>query len=262
MLCWCADVVRCVQLLGWPKEYVGPVLNLVRVFVLHPHAAETYSKEIVEEKRAEEGQTALHKSCRAASGSVCLHAVTHRERLSLCNLCCCPCWCGADMVSILLNLLSSTDKAVTSMLAIRVLCNFFSRRVLSRAMGARYESIFDTLAASLQRFQDDNLRASAFALYINYTLLFCENSALYEAGKVQLLSSLPEQLRLDALNAKLVYRLLVVLGTLLYEDSNTVEMALALEVPAVVAEVGKEHQQDQQVKQVVSEIEQVLSVKK
>ena len=45
------------QMLGWPKEYVGPVLNLLRVFVLHPHVAERYSKEIVEEKRAEEGQT-------------------------------------------------------------------------------------------------------------------------------------------------------------------------------------------------------------
>lgn len=49
--------VYCEQLLGWPKEYVGPVLNIVRLFVLHPHVAETYSKEIVEEKRADEGQT-------------------------------------------------------------------------------------------------------------------------------------------------------------------------------------------------------------
>ena len=168
----------------------------------------------------------------------------------------------ADVVSILLNVLSTTDKAVTGLLAIRVLCNFFSRRVLSKAMGARYESIFDSLATSLARFQDDNLRASAFALYINYTLLFCESSALYEAGKVQLLSSLPEQLRLPGLNAKLAYRLLVVLGTLLYEDSNTVEMAQALEVPAVVAEVANEHGEDQQMQAVVKEIEQVLSMKK
>jgi len=165
-------------------------------------------------------------------------------------------------VSALLNVLSTTDKPLTGMLAIRVLCNFFSRRVLSKAMGARYESIFDTLATSLNRFQDDNLRGSAFALYINYTLLFCENSKVYEAGKVQLLSSLPEQLQLPGLNGKLVYRLLVVLGTLLYEDSNTVEMAVALEVPSVVAEVAKVHAQEQQVKEVVKEIEQVLSAKK
>ena len=165
----------------------------------------------------------------------------------------------ADTVSRLLSILAATDKPLTGMLVVRVLCNFFSRHVLSKAMGARYEPIFDGVAAALQRFQDDNLRASAFALYINYTLLFAENSKLYEAGKVQLLSSLPEQLRLPGLNAKLVYRLLVVLGTLMYEDGTVVEMAQALEVPATVAEVAKEHDKDGQVKDVVKEIEQVLS---
>ena len=229
------------------------MLNLLRVFVLHPHVAETYSKEIVEEKRAEEGQTSSHQSAPIS---------TSMSAASLISVPCLRCLCGTDVVSSLLTLLSSTDKAVTGLLVLRVLCNFFSRRVLSKAMGARYESIFDTVASSLQRFQDDNLRASAFALYINYTLLFCESSAVYEAGKVQLLSSLPEQLRLPGLNAKLAYRLLVVLGTLLYEDSNTVEMAQALEVADVVAEVAKQHQQEQQVKEVVKEIEQVLSAKK
>ena len=165
-------------------------------------------------------------------------------------------------MTILLNILSSTDKPVTGMLSIRVLCNLFSRRVTSRAMGARHESVFDALAAALARFPDDALRGSAFALYINYTLLFCEHSAAYEAGKVQLLSSLPEQLRLPGLSSKLVYRLLVVLGTLLYEDDNIMEMAAALEVPAVVQEVAKEHEQDQQVKEVAKEIEQVLAAKK
>ena len=236
------------------------MLNLLRLFVLHPHVGLTYSKEIVEEKRAEDGQTQSkitpHQPVLQHSS---LHWMCHSPDAAVCVSCVFP----VDVVSRLLNLLSSTDKPVTAMLVIRVLCNFFSRHVLSKAMGARYESIFDALATALQRFPpDENLRASAIALYINYTLLFSENNSLYEAGKVQLLSSLPEQLRLSGLSGKLVYRLLVVLGTLVYEDATVVEMAQAIEVPAVVVEVGKEHQQDAQVRDIVKELEQALSVKK
>ena len=76
----------------------------------------------------------------------------------------------------------------TVMLGVRVLCNCFGRRVLAKAMGARYEGVLDGVLEAVKRFEDDNLRASCFALYINFTLLFLEDHKFYEAGKVQLLS--------------------------------------------------------------------------
>ena len=104
------------------------------------------------------------------------------------------------MVSVLNRVVVSAEKAVTSMLAVRVLCNFHrsihrgaapidcpsareaaapyrcaalslcSRRVLSKAMGARFEDVFDAVLQALKKHtEDDNLRGSSFALYINYS---------------------------------------------------------------------------------------------
>jgi len=206
------------KLMSWPMEYLGPVLNLLRLFVLHPHVAQVYSKQIIEEKRQTE-----------------------------------------DIVSTLNRVVVTADKTVTSMLAVRVLCNFFGRRVLSKAMGARFEDVFDGVFQALKKHEDDNLRASAFALFINFTLLFIEDSHFYEGGKVQLLSSLPEHLSLPHLSPKLAYRLLVILGTLIYEDPNTTELAVALEIPDKVEQVRKEHSADQSVQDVSRELKQALS---
>ena len=57
------------KLLAWPVDCLGPGLNLLRVFVLHPHAAQVFSKQIVEEKRQTEGPS-LHRRIRPL-GSRC-----------------------------------------------------------------------------------------------------------------------------------------------------------------------------------------------
>ena len=82
-------------MLGWPMEYVGPVLNLMRLFVLHPHVAQVYSKQIVEEKQTE------------------------------------------DVVSTLCRLLTTTEKPITAMLAVRVLCNLFRSATHAKGWGKR-----------------------------------------------------------------------------------------------------------------------------
>jgi len=207
------------KLLHWPLEYLGPPLNLFRVFVLHPHAAQTYSAQITGDKRKAE-----------------------------------------DVVTVLVNIMTRTDKSITAMLTIRVLCNFFSRRVLSIAVASRCEEVLDSVHQVVKRLEDENLRASGLALYINHTLLFNEDSKFYEAGKIQLLSSLPEHFSLPRLSPKLLYRLLVILGSLMYADSNTTELAVALEMSSSVQEVivGV---QDIAVQQVAAEVLKVLDAK-
>ena len=76
---------------------------------------------------------------------------------------------------------------------------------------------------------------------------------------MQLLSSIPELLALPNLSSKLTYRLLVILGTLLYEDANTTELAAALEIPEAVDTACKKHSADQQVQDVSREVKQALN---
>jgi len=184
------------KLLHWPMEFLGPVLNLLRVFVLHPSAAQTYSQQIA-------GNTKVKD----------------------------------DVVSLILQVISSTDKPLIAMLGLRIITNFFARRVLSRSIGARCEEVFDAAFSAIKGWEDENLRATVLALYINYSVLFIEDSKFYESGKVQLLSSLPEHFSLNNLNAKLAYTLIVVLGTLVYDDVTLTELAAALELPAVVQQI-------------------------
>jgi len=207
------------KLLHCSLEYIGPVLNLLRIFVLHPHVAQTYSSQIAGDKRRAE-----------------------------------------DVVTVLLNIISTTDKPVTAMLAIRTLTNFFSRRVLSIAVVSRSEEVLDSVFQVLKRLEDENLRSAGLALYINHTLLFNEDKQFYEAGKVQLLSSLPEHLLLPHLNSKLLYRILVILGSLVYEDASTTELANALELPTAVQHAVN-GVNDSAVQQAAAEVLTVLKAK-
>ena len=162
-------------------------------------------------------------------------------------------------------------------------------------MGGRFEDVFDAVFQAVKKHEDDNLRASAFALYINFStpctphhrpahltvtsshppsllccalpsllpslsaLLFTEDKQFYEPGKVQLLSSLPELLQLPHLSPKLVYRLLVILGSLVYEDASTTSLAVDLEIPETVEAAKKAHPADQNVQDVCRELQQALT---
>ena len=75
------------------------------------------------------------------------------------------------------------------------------------------------------------------------------------------MSSIPELLALPHLSAKMTYRLLVVLGTLLYEDANTTELAAALEIADAVDAACKAHTADQAVQDVSREVKQALNKK-
>ena len=106
------------KLLSWPADCIGPVLNLLRVFVLHPHAAQLLSKQIVEEKQQTEGESTVRTSTELSRCCVSLQLKLSPFLSALLR------W--ADVVSSLNRLIVSSDKPVTSMLAVRVLCNFFA----------------------------------------------------------------------------------------------------------------------------------------
>lgn len=90
---------------------------------------------------------------------------------------------------------------------------------------------FDCVQSVWQRHSDENLRLSILGLYMNYSLIFSENSSHYETGKVQLLSQIADLLsQSSSLSSTIIYRLCVILGTLLYEDDKLKEIAVDLDV--------------------------------
>lgn len=97
------------KLLTWPKDCIGPVVNLLRMAVFHPSVAKYYVDDST--KKQKEG------------GS------------------------STDLISTLLNLADAAEKHVTAMLIIRTIVNMFARRVLGKYLAAnRYEIILERVA--------------------------------------------------------------------------------------------------------------------
>lgn len=204
------------KMLQWPSECLGPVLNFIRILVLHPHAAQKYSREMVDKKTTSNILTKLLQICQAA------------------------------------------DKPVTSMLILRIICNMFSRRVCMKAMGERVDDVIDAATATFKRFEDDNCRQSVCAVFINYSVLFYEDQKYFEAGKIQILSAIVEAIGTPLLSSQVVYRFCIIVGTLVYNDANTAEMARDMEVLTSVSSATGRFPTDKQLQEVANELTQVL----
>jgi thioredoxin 1 len=172
----------------------------------------------------------------------------------------------SDVLTPLLRLASSVEKAVTALLAVRSLCNCFARRVLARALLRRLEKVCESAAAAFRRHAaDENLRLSVCALYINAAILLSESqdAASVEQEKVLLISAAQEALTDEPPNPKVVYRCAVVIGTLAYNDPTATQLARDLEIGHALANTAKSAQckDDQTVQQVAEEIQQLLKEK-
>lgn len=169
-----------------------------------------------------------------------------------------------DLISPLLKLAMASDKSVLSLLCVRTLVNGFSRRVFAKALAARFEEVLESLASLARKWnQDDNIKLAIVAMYINYAILFSEDSKFYEQAKVLLLTSVQECLQQEPFDPKLCYRCCVILGTLIYSDANATELARDLDIFDAVKAAAKSQTcvQDQPMQQVAAEIEQALKAK-
>jgi thioredoxin 1 len=152
----------------------------------------------------------------------------------------------SDVVGKLCTI-ASTDgiNKVVVLLAIRALCNFFSRRKLAVFIGnAKHEEVFDMCSKVLQSNTDKNVQMACLSLYINYAIFLRESERDADEGvKVYALSSMLDWLNTDAVksNDKLVYRAFVVIGTLVYRDQSVKDIADGLDLPGTVAELAKVH---------------------
>jgi len=166
-----------------------------------------------------------------------------------------------DSVLFLCKVASTADKSVNAMLAIRAIANLFSRHILLRAISNRSDEIFDAIAAALSKFSDEDIRSSAIGVYINFAIVFKSDRQLYESAKLQLLTSVKELLESGDLSANLVYRSLVIIGTLLYLDETLTDVTRELEVEALLTEKKSKLSNDNNVMQCADELVQLLKPK-
>jgi len=166
-----------------------------------------------------------------------------------------------DLLSILLRLALSSEKAVSAMLIVRVVANMFHRRVLAKAVGSRFEEIIETTSTLYTKYADDNLRLSIIAVWINLAILFTEDAKYFEQAKVLLLTSVQEALQQSPLDSRIAYRCCVIIGTLLYADSNATSLARDIDIADSVQRAAASDQrckEDQQVQQVKDEIQKLI----
>jgi len=125
---------------------------------------------------------------------------------------------------------------------------------LAKLVAMKNEQVFDLLIVfhnikekSSEKTEDQKkkeekrlqmLRAASVGLLINYATLFLEDFKLYEGAKIHCLTAVIEQLE-GKVNATIAYRLLVVLGTLIYADENVRTIAADLETPKILATLSQ-----------------------
>jgi hypothetical protein len=127
------------------------------------------------------------------------------------------------------------------MLAMNVLCNTFSRRSMLKQLLQNAETVMGTISYCFAAYPDANkllLSASALAMNIalvmreaNVASTYNEQRVIVFSGVTDLLDQLVKRSAEQKMSdPDVVYRLLVTIGTLLYNDAGTRDIANALQV--------------------------------
>jgi len=218
------------KLLKWPNTKAFPVLDFLRILVLHPHAATTFGK-IERDKKT-------------------------------------------NLIDQLIEF-GKTNDPVNCLLVAQTLANCFNRRALAKLVASKYEQVFDLLVAfnnmkekpgektEDQKKKEEKrlqtLHTAGAGVLINYSTLFLEDFKLYEGAKVHCLTTITEQFE-GKVNPAIAYRLLVVLGTLIYADDNLRTIAADLETGKIISSLSDKLKKSN-ISEVVEEINTELNRK-
>lgn len=208
------------KMLQWPGVMVNHALHVARMTVMHPHAAKTLAAR--------------------APGPI-------------------------DLVSSVCKILKDVDNrnSNTAVLALQTMCNMFSRRALAKFVTPRSEEMVDCVASITSgRQTEKTLMVGCLALLINFAIVFLdppsEDKNRYESAKVHMLSNMVELLSAE-LDSKLAYRACVVVGTLIFRDAGSTEIAQGLELPELIAALKVTHSDDAQLKEICEELSRAFA---
>jgi len=141
-----------------------------------------------------------------------------------------------DLVGRALDAAKAADKPVIVRLAAMTVANCFDRYKLRRAMADRNESVLEIFTSAMLKFEDGECRLACLSVFANFAVLFRESKDAYEAGRMQILTAMSELLRLEK-RPRVLYRALMVLGTIAYRDDGIKSFAVDIGVPQLVQQL-------------------------
>jgi len=177
------------KLIGWPVASLFPVVDLLRLLVLHPHAAET---------------------------------LAHLQQTK-----------KLDIFPVLLSSLHSKNNT-TITVALRSISNLFKSKETRQLIVSAPEIILESLASCVNENSADVVNIAAATVLLNYSVLYLEQPN--SEAKHQCFSILVEILKKNSKGSvDLLLRTVSAVGTCLWKDKGSVQMAQVLDLKAVLS---------------------------
>eukprot|EP01087_Luapelamoeba_hula_P007469 TRINITY_DN1834_c0_g1_i2.p1 TRINITY_DN1834_c0_g1~~TRINITY_DN1834_c0_g1_i2.p1 ORF type:complete len:365 (-),score=58.14 TRINITY_DN1834_c0_g1_i2:92-1186(-) len=136
-----------------------------------------------------------------------------------------------DLVSVLINNISSHGAPANTLVALRCLVNMFAHQAMRTMIDSSAAQVFEA-AASTVSLNNKHIISALITLLVNYATLFTTQNN--EEAKIQAMSILLEILEKASLEPEQAYRVLVALGTLCFADEAAQGVANNLDIPALV----------------------------
>jgi len=118
----------------------------------------------------------------------------------------------------------------------------FNRRVLGQRIAVRAEELLDCTTTVYDANDDVGIRNACIGVMINYTILFRDCPKQYVQEKNQCLDSVLHFVKVET-KPPLQYRLLITLGTLVYYDEKTRQLAEEFGASGLVEKIGQSHKE-------------------
>ncbi|KAG1658919.1 Phospholipase A-2-activating protein [Nymphon striatum] len=136
-----------------------------------------------------------------------------------------------EIINILLNYISVSTPVANHMLALRALCNLFSPQVSEEVLYDYRHQILEKVVSEIRNPTSKPLQIALATLLLNYSILICKKDDL--ELKTQLISGVVSTLD-SFTEGEAMFRILVCLGTLVYNDTNAIDTAKSFDMLIVV----------------------------
>ena len=118
-----------------------------------------------------------------------------------------------------------TATTANKLLSLRILCNMFAQKDSEEACVSEKDSILSALT-NCSNGATKSIQVAIATLLLNYSVIFCKKNDT--EGKSQCMSIAKELLEKGNLDQEAIFRLLVMLGNLVYDDEVAVAIGQSL----------------------------------
>jgi len=163
-----------------------------------------------------------------------------------------------DVVNLLLNNISTSLSAPNQIMALRALTNMFHWKATREVVVGRGEAVLEA-AADAARSPNKSVRLALSTLIVNFAVHFLTNKNA--DAKIQCLSVISELLGVEGEEEEAVYRDLVGLGTLAWQDDPIKALAADLDLASPLSRVASSASAAPKVKEAANDLLEYLNLK-